>query len=124
MLSSWKIYLGIGIATLAMLALGYWYFTWSQDKIAQLEADKAKLELAVQEQKQTIDSMKAFQAKQAADLGKLQGDLSDSESEKNRLAALLAKHNLTELARQKPGLIEKRINDASKKMLQELSGGK
>lgn len=124
MLSSWKIYLGIGIAFIAMLGFGYWYFTWSQNKISQLAADKAKLEVAVDEQKKTIESMQEFQRRQSADLVRLQNDLSESETEKGRLAGLLARHNLTELARQKPGLIEKRINDASKKMLRELSGGK
>jgi hypothetical protein len=126
MFSSWKIYLGIGIGVTVLLSIGAaaWYFNWSQDTIAVLEADKAKLELVVDEQQATIASMKAFAEKQAQDLLALQSNLASSEVDKSKLSELLAKHDLTALARSKPKLIEQRINDASKKALKDLSRGK
>lgn len=122
MFSSWKIYLGIGIAFMAMLGLGYWYFSYSQDRIAKLEADKAKLEISVEEQKKTIAAMRDFTARQNEALKDLQENLSDAEAERDRLSNILVKHDLSELARRKPELIEKRINDATRKLLEELGG--
>lgn len=122
MFSSWKIYLIVGAAVAVIAGLGYWYFSWSQARIAQLVADKAKLELSVEEQKKTILNMQEFQTRQAANIARLQSDLAAAEDEKAKLTVELAKHDLTALARAKPQLIERRINDASRKILRELSG--
>jgi hypothetical protein len=104
----------------SLLAIGYWYFNFSQAKIAALESDKAKLTVAVDVQKKTIDSLQKFMSKQAQNLTDLQKELADAESERAKLAAKLAKHDLEELARKKPGLIENIINQASNKEIQDL----
>lgn len=104
----------------SLLAIGYWYFNYSQTKIAALESDKAKLTVAVDVQKKTIDSLQKFMSKQAQNLTDLQKELADAESERAKLAAKLAKHDLEELARKKPGLIENIINQASNKEIQDL----
>lgn len=117
---NWKRLL-IEVAVVAsLLAIGYWYFNYSQSKIAVLEADKAKLSVAVDIQKKTIDSLQNFISKQAQNLTDLQKDLAAAETEKSKLAAKLSKHNLEELARSKPGLIENRMNAASNREIQDL----
>lgn len=104
----------------SLLTIGYWYFNYSQAKIAALESDKAKLTVAIDVQKKTIDSLQKFMSKQAQNLTDLQKELADAESERAKLAAKLAKHDLEELARKKPGLIENIINQASNKEIQDL----
>lgn len=124
MFSSMKLDAMIAMAFVVMLGIGYWYFNWSQNRIAILAADNAKLTMAVQEQQDTIKSMKEFAEKQAKDLTQLQSNLSESEGEKSRLSEQLSKHDLPTMARKKPELLEKKINDASKKVLKEISGAK
>lgn len=115
-----KIYLIIASIIGLMLLGFYWYFNWSQNRIALLQANNAKLELAVEEQKKTIETMIAFQKKQNEDIKSLQNDLNSTLEYKNSLEEKLTKHDLEMLARKKPGLIEKRINDATKKVFDEI----
>lgn len=119
-LGKFKIYLIMAGVMALMLAGFYWYFNWSQDKIAILAANNAKLEVAVQEQKQTIEEMLAFQKKQIQDITSLQKDLNETTKYKNDLEEKLAKHDLEMLARKKPGLIEKRINDATRQIFDQI----
>jgi len=119
-LFNWKRLLIEVVVVASLLAVGYWYFNYSQARIAALEADKAKLTVAVDLQKKTIESLQEFMSKQAENLTELQKELAAAESEKAKLSAKLAKHNLEELARSKPGLIENIINAASNKELQDL----
>lgn len=120
LLGKFKIYL-IMAGVIGLMLLGfYWYFNWSQEKIAILTANNAKLELAVQEQKKTIETMLAFQKKQIEDIRALQDDLNETTRYKDELEEKLAKHDLEMLARKKPGLIEKRMNDATKAIFDQI----
>lgn len=120
LLGKFKIYLIMaGIMGLMLLSF-YWYFNWSQEKMAILQANNAKLELAVDEQKKTIEAMAAFQKKQAEDFRTLQEDLNKTTEYKSSLEEKLAKHDLEMLARKKPGLIEKRINDATDQIFKQI----
>ena len=120
LLGRFKTYLIIA-GIMALIAGGFYvYFKWSQNEIAKLAANNARLEMAVQEQKKTIEEMVTFQRKQAKDLVDLQNDLNESRKYGNQLEEKLTKHDLEMLARKKPGLIEKRINDATKKVFEEI----
>lgn len=88
--------------------------------MAQLAADKARLETAVQIQHETIQNMTDFYAGQAESMVNLQKDLAKAEEERQKLNEVLGKHDLTALARSKPGLIENRMNEASRKALRNL----
>ena len=51
---------------------------------------------------------------------KLQQSLQKAEGYNTELQRKLNDHNLTKLSSKKPGLIEKRINDATSKIFREL----
>ena len=119
-LFNWKRLLVEVVIVASLVAVGYWYFNYSQTKIAALEADKAKLTVAVDLQKKTIASLQSFITKQAENFTSLQKELADAEKEKANLAAKLAEHDIEALARAKPGLIEKVFNEGSKKAAQDL----
>ena len=97
---------------------GYYYYKDTQARIATLTENSAKLEVAVQTQKQTIDTLQADAKKYAKLNNELQTKLEKANDYKNTLLGKLRKHNLTKLSAQKPTLIEKRINNASKKLLE------
>ena len=97
---------------------GWCYYKDTQARIATLTENSAKLEVAAQTQKQTIDTLQADAKKYAKLNNELQTKLEKANDYKNTLLGKLRKHNLTKLSAQKPTLIEKRINNASKKLLE------
>jgi len=97
---------------------GYYYYKDTQARIQILTENSAKLEQATQTQKQTIDILIADAEKFAKLNNELQTELERANDYKNELIGKLRKHNLTRLSQQKPGLVEKRINDGTKKLLE------
>ena len=81
--------------------------------MATLRENNAQLTVAVDQQKETISALQAFQIKQNANVVELQQDLSSSESIRRSLEEKFLKHDLEYLARNKPALIERRLNTAT-----------
>ena len=97
---------------------GYYYYKDTQARIQTLTENSAKLEQATQTQKQTIDTLIADAEKYAKLNNELLIGLVRANDYKNELIGKLRKHNLTRLSQQKPGLIEKRINNGTKKLFE------
>ena len=97
---------------------GYYYYKDTQARIQTLTENSAKLEQATQTQKQTIDTLIADAEKFAKLNSELQLELVRANDYKNELIGKLRRHNLTRLSQQKPGLIEKRINNGTKKLFE------
>ena len=97
---------------------GYYYYKDTQARIAILTENSAKLEVAAQTQKQTIDTLVADAKKYEKLNSELHIKLDKANDYKNTLLGKLRKHNLTRLSAQKPALIEKKINNASKRLLE------
>ena len=96
----------------------YYYYKDTQARIATLTENSAKLEVAAQTQKQTIDTLVADAKKYEKLNSELHIKLDKANDYKNTLLGKLRKHNLTKLSAQKPALIEKKINNASKRLLE------
>ena len=97
---------------------GYYYYKDTQARIQILTENSVKLEQATQTQKQTIDTLIADAEKFAKLNSELQAELVRANDYKNELIGKLRRHNLTRLSQQKPGLIEKRINNGTKKLFE------
>ncbi len=94
---------------------GYFYYTDTQARISQLQENNAQLKIAVETNEKTIEGMEE-QAEISAELSQaLAEKLQVSEASRNRLIEVFGKHDLTRLALRKPGLIESRINNGTKK---------
>ena len=92
---------------------GYLYVTKLQKDNAILKTNQIKLESAVQESNQVIEQ-------QTKDLKKIRSTLKEVEETNKKLQAdrdslnkRLGKHDIGNLAENKPGLVEKIINKAS-----------
>jgi len=96
------------------------YYVSTQNTIAQLRENNAKLEVANQENQATINQMVADNKRLNELSDQLNIDLRKSEEYGDELRATLNKHNLTHLANKKPGLIEKRMQDATDKLWDDL----
>ena len=90
------------------------YYLWNEN--TTLVANNAKLEGAVQLQEETISSLQNDFAKQTKALTSLQSKNNEIELEMNRYLDIFKRHNLTKLAAAKPGLIEPRVNKATKEV--------
>jgi len=98
----------------------YAYYQDTQQRIATLQTNNAKLETVSKTNELTITSMQKNQEKFATLNKDLQMKLNEAEEYGDDLRKKLHKHNLTRLSIKKPGLIEKRINDGTKKLFKSI----
>jgi len=103
-----------------MGGLGYWYYTDSQKRIKILTENNAKLEVANKTNQETINTLQADSKKFSELNSVLQKQLQESEAYGDELRGKLRKHNLTALSEKKPALVEGKINDATKKVFEEI----
>jgi hypothetical protein len=94
----------------------YTYYKISSNKIATLAEANSKLTMAIEEQKNTIAIIKSRYEQQASSLTSLLASNATLTIEKENLSNKLMKHDLEELSRRKPALVEKRINDGTKEL--------
>mgnify|MGYP001347036566 CR=1 FL=1 len=77
-----------------------------------------KLELVAETNQNTINQLQEDNAKMNQLSSELQNDLAEATKYKDELINKLQKHDLTRLSLKKPGLIEKRINNGTKKLFE------
>ena len=93
---------------------GCTYYLWNENQT--LKANNAKLEYAVETQEETITSLQNDFALQGESLLAMQSKNQEIEAEMNRYLDIFKRHDLTKLAAAKPGLIEPRVNEATKEV--------
>ena len=112
-----KILIGI-ILAMALAFGGYYWLT--EKRLAVLTENNAKLSIAATTNQQTIDKLTTdFQQQQELNT-ELNIKLKASEAYGDNLAKKLREHDLTMLTLRKPGLIERRVNSATQKILTDL----
>ena len=108
-----QIRLALILIILASAGGGYWYVQKLQKDNAILKANQVKLETAVAESNQVIEQQSKDLKKIRTTL-KLVEELNDRlQADKDSLNKRLGKHDIGNLAENKPGLVEKIINKAS-----------
>ena len=98
----------------------YAYYQDTQQRIATLQQNNAKLETVAKTNELTINSLQESQEKFATLNKDLQMKLDKAEEYGDDLRKKLHKHDLTRLSIKKPGLIEKRINNRTKKLFERI----
>ena len=117
MFKIYGIILVIGIVGAIGFGAKYYYDT-TQNKIAILQDSNAKLELVAETNQNTINQLQADNEKMNKLSSELQLELAEATKYKDELINKLQKHDLTRLSLKKPGLIEKRINNGTKKLFE------
>ena len=97
---------------------GWYYYKDTQARIQILTEKSAKLETATKLQKNTIDTLQADAKKYAELNSELQTKLVSATEYKNKLLTKLRKINLTKVSAEEPAVWERKINNASKKVLE------
>ena len=112
MFSSLKI--GLVLVLLAGAGGGYLYVQKLQKDNATLKANQIKLESAIEDQKTVIETQAADFKKIRSTLAKIEEENNKLKKDKQDLSKRLGKHDIGNLAENKPGLVERIINGASK----------
>ena len=97
-----------------------WYYKDTQSTIATLRENNSKLMMVAETNQETINSMARDYQIAQENMLVLQERAKEAEAYQDELAAKLRRHDLTALTLQKPGLIEKRVNNATAKIFDEL----
>ena len=100
---------------------GYMYYKDTQQRIATLTANNAKLETAIQISEESVATLQSDIAKNAELNRELQQELQVAERYGDQLRNTLRKHNLTHLANKKPGLIERKMQNATNRLWDDLA---
>ena len=105
------------IGIILVLGLGGFYL-YQQNQV--LSANNLALEGAVKEQQQAMTAMKESFEKQGASLQNMMRKNAQIEQEMNQYLDIFRRHNLNQLAVAKPGMIEKRVNNATKQVFESI----
>jgi ABC-type transport system involved in cytochrome bd biosynthesis fused ATPase/permease subunit len=119
MLRIYAIIIIVGIIGSAAYGAKYYYET-TQNTIAQLRENNTKLVVANETNQATINQMQADSQLLQETIGQLNVDLQEATAYKDELISKLQRHDLSRLSLRKPGLIEKRINDGTSQVFDDL----
>lgn len=116
-----NIYVKLAIAAIVVALLGgaYWYYTSTQTKISALTEKVGGLKTTVELQKITIETMNNNIIWMQNKNDHLNAQMSRIQKESQELRKLFSKHDLEKIGAAKPNLLEKRMNEAIKKILEE-----
>jgi len=99
---------------------GFYFYQDAQKRIATLQQNNAKLEIVAKENKQVVKSMRVETARLNDLNSNLQGKLSRAEESREQLLTRLQEINLKKQSMVNPVEIEKRINDGTDEMFNDL----
>ena len=94
--------------------------TQQQMEIAQLTQHNVALQTAADTNEATINSLRDKMKVQQEAFASLTKKHSSLEREKNEYLSVFKRHNLTKTARAKPGFIEPKINNGTKKVFRQV----
>ena len=111
-----KLSLILGLLLAASLA-GSWYLL---EQISILKGNQLILESKISEQNESIKQYLAKQEQLSANLNALEADKQNALREVTKLRNTFAKHDLDNLALNKPKLVEKMVNRGTKRVIDNL----
>jgi type II secretory pathway pseudopilin PulG len=112
-----KVLIGI---LLSFGIVGYFYYSTTQNQLIELRDLNKAYELKIETQDDAINTMQQSYELQGEALNELSLKNQEIQSEMNRYLDIFKRHNLAKLAAAKPGLIEKRVNGATKDVFDSL----
>lgn len=110
---SGKIMLVMGAVMVAGAAAFWFYFQHSQEQLRLAAAEVATLEVAKAHQDAVIGTMQAQIQVQNENFQILTTAIAESDMSNAELERLFSRHDLGNLAANRPGLIENRVNSAT-----------
>ena len=104
----------------SLIGGGYFYYQDSQATIARLRDNNAKLSLVAETNQATINQLQQDAENAQARMQELAIRAKEAEEYQDTLIGKLRRHDLTALTLRKPGMVEKRVNNAVVKLGEDL----
>lgn len=98
----------------------YNHYVGLKEQLALKTTEAIRFKESLKDSQEAINVLTEQQIRIQNETLKLQQSLQKAEDYNNELQKKLNDHNLTKLSSKKPGLIEKRINEATSKIFKEL----
>jgi len=109
------------IGMMLMMGIGgYLYYTSTQAELITLRDLNKAYELKFETQEETINTMQQSYTVQTESLNEMMLQNQQIQAEMNRYLDIFKRHDLAKLAAAKPGLIEPRVNGATKDVFDSL----
>ena len=105
----------MAVVTFIVCGLFYWYYNDTQERMAILNENNAKLETAVATSEAAVKSLQRDFEKANKALNEVNQKFANIRRQNKTLSNKLGRHDLGNLAENKPGLVEKVITKASGK---------
>ena len=98
----------------------YYYYSDTQKTIAQLQQNNAVLKVASETNQATIGRLQEDAKVAQENVLALQERAREAEQYQDELINKLRRHDLTALTMKKPGLVERRVNNATSAIFEQL----
>ena len=105
----------MALLTFVMAGAFYWYYNDTQERMAILNENNAKLEVAIQTSEAAVEQLQVDFQRASEELNKVNTEFADIRRQNRTLSDKLCRHDLGNLAENKPGLVERIITGASTK---------
>ena len=105
----------MAVVTFIVCGLFYWYYNDTQERMAILNENNAKLETAVATSEAAVESLQRDFEKANKALNEVNQEFANIRKQNKTLSNKLGRHDLGNLAEKKPGLVQKVIVKASDK---------
>jgi len=117
-----KVYVFIAIfGLLSTVVFGvYREYNDMKDRIETLRENNVKLKIVAEENQKALEQAQEFATEMNERNQELQVGLQEAEVYTDKLRGKLQRHDLTLLSLKKPGMIETRVNNATKKVWNEI----
>tara|TARA_A200000159_G_C7163069_1_gene272167 strand:+ start:187 stop:573 length:387 start_codon:yes stop_codon:yes gene_type:complete len=115
-----KLNIIIGAVAITLCGAMWFYIQFQAKEITQLKANAVVLEGEIQKQNESIKNYLENQKQRETQIADLQRQNQESQREVSKLKNTFARHNMDNLALNKPGLIENIINKGTKKVKEDL----
>ena len=116
----YKISAILGGLLLVSIAGSAWYIDRLLDEISTLKGNQLILETEISEQNKSIELYKENAVKSQQEITSLTKKNQESVKEVNKLRDTFARHDLDELALAKPGMIQTRVNNGTRRVKEDL----
>lgn len=113
-------YLLIAVGASAVAGGAYFYYSDTQKRIGRLIAENTETTIRLEQAQASAESEKKRNETLRKESKTLSDMLRETESRLDDLRVTLLEHDLENLAREKPGLIENRINKATKEVFEQI----
>lgn len=110
----------IGVLVAIIGGSGYTYFVYTQEKISNLTEQVTQYQINIRQCEGTLANVQQDRIRIERETAVLQTRVRQAETYQSDLIQKLQRHDLTRLTLEKPGLIEKRINDATQQVFKDI----